>query len=84
MLCCNGYVAGGGGTINNCQDCRNTSTRLRNSFAPSTKRKIVTPETNVVFMIPSSATGRSYLNKGGLNNLSHGSSARRYINTYVD
>jgi hypothetical protein len=46
----------------------NPTTRLGNSFASSTKRKIVTPETNVVSPIPSSATGRSFPNEAGLNN----------------
>jgi hypothetical protein len=82
--CCSGYVVGGSATGTwRGRDRWTTSTRLRNSFASSTKRKIVTPETNVVFMTPSSASGRSFSSEGDLNNHYDGSASRQYINTLI-
>jgi hypothetical protein len=57
--CCSGYVAGGGRDEQQRvkPDRWNESTRLRNSFASLARRESVTPETNVVFMTPGSASG---------------------------
>jgi hypothetical protein len=41
-------------------------------------------ETNIVFMIPSSANCHSFSNEAGLNNHMTDPRRRQYINTYVD
>jgi hypothetical protein len=82
--CCSGYVVGGSATGTwRGRDRWTTSTRLRNSFASSTKRKIVTPETSVVFMSPGSGNGLHLFKEDGPSNLLRGTSAAGSTNCAV-